>query len=381
MGGLGRADEYGYAVPLVRVAPLPNFEELLRRHASDLRGFVARRVSDIGLVDDIVQETLLRAYRARDDFDRTRPVWPWLAVIARNTVSNALRGERSRRRHLERDFDWRAVEGYADQRLGADPETRLASKEQRASIVQALDGLDDRQRRLLLMRASDGLAYDEIARLEGLSLDAVKSLLKRARRSFRETYEGLGREYGAPGLLLPRLRRLRLSLRVRYSRVRTRADYAVYAARCSTGFESLVQVVGAVGVAGALLLGAFASNSNPAAADAGHHAAPAYEPIAGEGGGAASHHRFPATPGQPLLHQSIAAGPEGGRASISLAGNIDRARRERRSLRIHIDYEVPGRDQGVDTWADVPCAVNAVHSPVCDMADTVAGNPEVRPSR
>ena len=40
-------------------------------------------------------------------------------------------------------------------------------------------------------------------------------------------------------------------------------------------------------------------------------------------------------------------------------------------MRIHVSYEVPWVNQGIDTWVDVPCSVDGMHSPDCDIADAV----------
>lgn len=363
--GLTPADEYGYAEPLGYPAA-PRFEELLGRHRSDLHSFVARRVTDPGLVDDIVQETLLRAYRARAGFDRRRPIWPWLATIAKNTILNTLRGEQLRRRHLDRETDWRAVEGYADPLLADDPAKRYASKEQRAAIVRVLGGLDARQRKVLLMRAAEGRSYEEIARSEGLSIDAVKSLLKRTRRTFRERYDGVAPEREAPALvplLAARRDRVRASLR----RVRARAEYRLEIVAAIPGIDSAVQTVAAAAVAGTLLLttgsGAVTdaatpeSSPPPAAVHRSSHARAEVTPPAQGRRGV-------------VLEKQVRTTTPSGEAAVALVGDVDRGRPDRRTVHIHVRYDVPATDQGIEYGADVPCSANGEQTG-CDAADAV----------
>jgi len=362
MDGLGHGEEYGYAVPLVYAAPAPAFDELLNRHGKDLHGFVARRVSDPSLVDDIVQETLLRAYRARHVFDRSRPLWPWLATIARNTISNALRGERSRRRHTECEPDWRALEEYADRYVGDDPETRYASKEQRAAIVRALGTLDNRQRRLLLLRAAEDLGYYEIAALEGLSLNSVKSLLKRARRTFRETYEELADESPAG---VPLLTRVRVGVRLGYRRLRGRVGWLLETIRYVPGFESAVQIIAAAGVAGALMIGGSSAGAGRSHEGTGSKMTLSYArgaaPVAAPRTKAGRTDTY-------LFRRSVGAGTAP--AALSVAGRIDKHRTDRWTTQVHLHYDVPGTSQGVDEDLDVPCEAGSGLS-VCDAAETL----------
>jgi len=358
-------EEYGYAEPLAYPRAVRRFGDVLDAYRTDLHGFVARRVCDPSLVDDIVQETLLRAYRARHGFDETKPVWPWLATIARNTLSNALRGERLRHRHLERELDWGSIEGHADLQLTGDPERRYAAKEQHAAILAALATLDHRQRRLLVMRASDGLGYDDIARLEGLTLNSVKSLLKRARHAFRDAYRKLE---GAPAAL-PALNGFHASLRLRLTRMRARAEYAMFAARCTSGLESLIQALGVAGIAGALLLTTLGPSAGSRPSPVAHRrvARTSYvlaPTVPRNGTGVADPRQT-----EPLLRETVGAAPAGRQAQVTLGGQIDTRRQDRRSVRLRAGYQVPGQGRGEDVWVDIPCEPADVQPVACDVID------------
>ena len=174
------------------------FDDLHQVYGRDLRRFVKRRVRDPELTSDIVQEAFLRAYRAKDEFDHERPVWPWLSTIARNLILNTIRDERRRRLRVQTDLDSDEIARTADHRSEVDPERSYTDGQRRAAIATALMSLTPRQRRVLLLRVSEDLSYDDIAAQEGLSLDAVKSLLKRARQTFREAYRSIERERGVP---------------------------------------------------------------------------------------------------------------------------------------------------------------------------------------
>jgi RNA polymerase sigma factor (sigma-70 family) len=194
------------------------FEDLYRRYAARVEALAWRRLHDRHAAEDAVQETFLRAYRSFGRIDADRPVWPWLRTIATNVCVDMLR----LRRHPDRDGS--LSDGDAD--LGpalpakSDPgEVHLAAQRRR-SIATALAAVNPRQRRVVILRDVEGWENEEVAQLEGITLDAVKSALKRGRQTFRSTYLALADRNGllggmlvGAGGLLSRFRRLALRLR------------------------------------------------------------------------------------------------------------------------------------------------------------------------
>src|SRR5438067_114474 len=131
---------------------LDDFERFYNQYSRRVRVLVRRRTWDAATVDDLVQETFLRAFRARHRFDPTRPVWPWLAAITANVCNESLR----KRRAVEEQ--WADVDQRVQQRCAPDddPELRYIGAEQLAALDEALRSLIPRQRRVLEMRALDG---------------------------------------------------------------------------------------------------------------------------------------------------------------------------------------------------------------------------------
>ncbi len=183
-----------------------DFEELHARYFADVASYIARRIGDRDLAEELAQETFLRAYRARDRFDPERPFWPWLQQIAQNLVRNALRDEGRRRAPL-RSLGEALMQPDGD-RL-ADPEAAYEIRERGAVMRSALGDLSPRSRRVLLQRCDDA-SYEQIAETEGLSNDAVKSLLQRTRKNLRVA---LSRWEGDLALVFWPLRRLTARLR------------------------------------------------------------------------------------------------------------------------------------------------------------------------
>lgn len=71
------------------------FEILMREHARMLLAFIRSSVSDASTADDIWQETMLVAWRKLDEYDRSRPLGPWLRGIAARTIMAAARKQKN----------------------------------------------------------------------------------------------------------------------------------------------------------------------------------------------------------------------------------------------------------------------------------------------
>ena len=169
--------------------------ELYREHAERILRHAVLRVKDRALAEDVVQETFVRALRAYDTFDPSRPVLPWLVTMANRAAVDLVR-RRSVAPMATSAHDARGVN--TDRRAPADvePHAQLVARQRRAGIADALSSINDRQKRVLLMKEVEGLRYDDIARAEGMSVDALKSLIARARRAFRATYGELAEQRG-----------------------------------------------------------------------------------------------------------------------------------------------------------------------------------------
>ncbi|MBI1352352.1 MAG: sigma-70 family RNA polymerase sigma factor [Actinomycetales bacterium] len=140
--------------------------------------------------EDLVQETLIRAYRAMDQFDGAHPR-AWLLTILRNTGSNLRR--RTRPDLVE---DWNAL---------ADPKPAFGAERpetpQDAVLVDVLDeelerainALDARFRAVLVMVDVHGLSYAECAEALGIPVGTVMSRLSRARDRMRKHLKATGR--------------------------------------------------------------------------------------------------------------------------------------------------------------------------------------------
>lgn len=145
--------------------------------------------------EDLVQDTMLRAYRAVDRFDGRHPR-AWLLTIMRNAQVNRVRRKRP---ELLRDPDT-TMETLADKSGGGGgPEELVVESEFDAAVQQAFDQLTDKFRDVVDLVDIQGLSYQETADLLGVPVGTVMSRLHRARGRIRKHLEsGGGRREEGP---------------------------------------------------------------------------------------------------------------------------------------------------------------------------------------
>lgn len=130
--------------------------------------------------EDLVQESLLRAYKAIDTFDGRYPR-AWLLTILRNTERN-----RHRRRRPELLSDPDIAEERGPRTDADEVERRAEDHEFDEAVTAALERLPDNFRRVVELVDVDGLSYQEAADVLDVPLGTVMSRLHRARRRIRD---------------------------------------------------------------------------------------------------------------------------------------------------------------------------------------------------
>jgi RNA polymerase sigma-70 factor, ECF subfamily len=168
------------------------FERLVSAYESRIKAAVARHIVDRASVDDLSQEVLLRLYRARDRYEPTARFETFLYRIIFNICVNHTQYSR-RRRHLA--FRQGAEDDEPGVPLPADdtalaPPREMELDERSRLLHAAISRLPENQRRALLLSRFEGLAYEDIATVMDSSLQAVKSLLWRARENLRVALAG-----------------------------------------------------------------------------------------------------------------------------------------------------------------------------------------------
>jgi RNA polymerase sigma-70 factor (ECF subfamily) len=145
------------------------FEELYRRYAPDVLRFALYLTGDRAEAEDIASETFVRVFTAVDRI-RLPTVKGYLFTIARNLHRQ---GWRSRARQSRLDAD------LTDDAPG--PEALAEGRAELHEVLAALQQLPEVDRAAVLMRAQDGMSYEEIAAALGLTVAAAKVKVHRAR--------------------------------------------------------------------------------------------------------------------------------------------------------------------------------------------------------
>jgi RNA polymerase sigma-70 factor (ECF subfamily) len=158
------------------------FAELFDGHFERLFRYLNRLSGDPDLAADLAQEAFVRLYRRGSLPDAPAA---WLVTTAMNLFRNT-RSTRSRRARLLTVP--RGEEAHSDPPPTAD--VAASAEATRRRVRAAVDGMPERDRHLLLLRA-EGYSYREIAAALELNESSVGTLLARARTTFRNSYQGI----------------------------------------------------------------------------------------------------------------------------------------------------------------------------------------------
>ena len=173
------------------------FEKLMLRYQSRLVTVLEHLTGRRDMAEDLAQEVFLRVYRSRKKYVPGSKFSTWLFTIANNVASNA---RRSQARRKERNLAptnpddtgaWNnsSLEQMAQAKSALMPTRQLDKAEMRDVVKLAMETLNERQRLAVLLCKFENMSYIEIAETMGLSPQAVKSLLSRARDNLRDMLE------------------------------------------------------------------------------------------------------------------------------------------------------------------------------------------------
>ncbi|HET7826175.1 MAG TPA: sigma-70 family RNA polymerase sigma factor [Anaeromyxobacter sp.] len=160
---------------------------LLERHQRRVYRFGLKMCRDPEDAKDVLQDTLLAAVRTMKDFRGAASVSTWLYTIARSFCLKKRRRSKFAPEHeesIEARQPGEEARQIADPARGPDDE--LAGRQIEAALEEAIGGLDPMYREVLVLRDVEGLTAPEVAEVMGLTVEAVKSRLHRARIAVRE---------------------------------------------------------------------------------------------------------------------------------------------------------------------------------------------------
>jgi RNA polymerase sigma-70 factor (ECF subfamily) len=170
------------------------FGVLVHRYERELYGYLRRYLGDSNLADDVFQNTFLQLYTKVDQYEAGRPVRPWLYTIATHQAIDALRRNS---RHQALSLDQKRQEDFNGQigqllelleAPGPGPLDLLEGAERRQRVRDAVAGLPDFLRQVVILAYYQGLKYREIAEILGIPVGTVKSRLHTALFKLQEAW-------------------------------------------------------------------------------------------------------------------------------------------------------------------------------------------------
>jgi RNA polymerase sigma-70 factor (ECF subfamily) len=167
------------------------FDEFFATCAPRLAAFVARRSGmDFASLEDIVQNTLIKAVRNLESYRGEAALMTWLTGICRRELADAHRKAARRPGHDSLDAVDAAAYTVPQLRVPEhqEPAGEVGDELRREAVIRTLNALPERYALALEAKYGDGLSVDEVARLLGLTSIAAQSLLARAREAFRSRW-------------------------------------------------------------------------------------------------------------------------------------------------------------------------------------------------
>jgi RNA polymerase sigma-70 factor (ECF subfamily) len=185
------ADPDTLLVERARTGDARAFEMLVVRYRRRIERLIGRMTRDDALIQDLAQETFLRAWRALPQFRGESAFYTWLYRIAVNTARKSL--AEARRDPVLTESELTPV-GDEDETFRPEsepinndtPEGLLATRQIAAAVNAAVDRLSEDLRQAVVLREIEGLSYEEIAEIMNCPVGTVRSRIFRAREAISQ---------------------------------------------------------------------------------------------------------------------------------------------------------------------------------------------------
>jgi len=158
------------------------FERLVSIFQKPVIGTIYRYLGDAALAEDLAQDVFLKIYQARKRYKPLARFETWLHRIVYNVVVNEAQS-RSKRREFS--LDNLRERGWEERGGGEEPLHRMEENELKGKVREAVTELPPNQRMVLILNKYRDMSYQDIAETLETSVEAVKSMLYRARERVR----------------------------------------------------------------------------------------------------------------------------------------------------------------------------------------------------
>lgn len=162
--------------------------ELVHRYQNDVFRFSLHYLKNVEMAKEIVQETYLRVYTARDRFDVTRSFKPWLLCIARNLCLNEIKRKKAVGMETLEEYasESREPSGELLHWTVGDAAGEMMANERREALLEAVNGLPEDAREMVMLRYFERLSAREIAHIVDSTEGAVRTRIHRILRQMRK---------------------------------------------------------------------------------------------------------------------------------------------------------------------------------------------------
>ena len=163
------------------------FDLLILKYQHKIISIVGRYLGDQNDVQDVSQETFIKAYRAIPNFRGESAFYTWLYRIAVNTAKNHLVSKSRRPPNIDVDIDDGEFQNNsAVLRDNESPQASLATSQMEQVIFRSIENLPSELRIAVTLREFDGLSYEEIAKIMNCPVGIVRSRIFRAREAIEK---------------------------------------------------------------------------------------------------------------------------------------------------------------------------------------------------
>ncbi len=186
------------------MADQARFEALAMEYVPGLYSAAVRMTHNPADAEDLVQETMLKAYRAFASFEEGTNLKAWLYRILTNTYINMYRArkrrpEQSNLDNVEDLYLYRRMGGIEAAEIGRSTEDLVLDRFTEAEVQDAVDALPENFRMPVLLADVEGFSYKEIAQILDIPIGTVMSRLHRGRKALQKQLY----EFGVARRLVP----------------------------------------------------------------------------------------------------------------------------------------------------------------------------------
>jgi RNA polymerase sigma-70 factor (ECF subfamily) len=159
------------------------FEELYKRHAGKVNGFLRKRLQTKEMIEDVFQATFLQLHQSRRRYDSSLPFLPWLFTICRNVMIDKLRAQK-------RTLEDLSANAYDNLDPGVQiPNVAISASESAGFIDQWAQSLSQKERDILSLRFANDFSFDEIAKRLGINSSNARKVSQRALKKLKSIWK------------------------------------------------------------------------------------------------------------------------------------------------------------------------------------------------